>query len=68
MNPVLPLQKKCHGLKFYKQIDEFYKTIKKHKLYDIISTDETWLNAYEVRKHFYETIGKRCIQKNIRIN
>jgi len=46
-----------------KQIDEFYKTIKKHKLDDIISIDETSLNAYEVRKHCYETIGKRCIIK-----
>ena len=46
-----------------KQIDEFYKTIKKHKLNDIISIDETSLNAYEVRKHCYETIGKRCVIK-----
>ena len=46
-----------------KQIDEFYKTIKKHNLNDIISIDETSLNAYEVRKHCYETIGKRCVIK-----
>ena len=46
-----------------KQIDEFYKTIKKYKLNDIISIDETSLNAYEVRKHCYETIGKRCVIK-----
>jgi len=46
-----------------KQIDEFYKTIQKYKLNDIISIDETSLNAYEVRKHCYETIGKRCVIK-----
>ena len=28
-----------------------------------ISIDETSLNAYEVRKHCYETIGKRCVIK-----
>jgi len=33
-----------------KQINEFYKTIKKYNLNDIISIDETSLNAYEVRK------------------
>ena len=36
---------------------------KKYKLNDIISIDETSLNAYEVRKHCYETIGKRCVIK-----
>ena len=46
-----------------KQIDEFYKIIKKYKLNDIISIDETSLSAYEVRKHCYETIGKRCVIK-----
>jgi len=46
-----------------KQINEFYKTIKKYNLNDIISIDETSLNAYEVRKHCYETIGKRCVIK-----
>ena len=30
---------------------------------DIISIDETSLNSYEVRKHCYETIGKRCVIK-----
>lgn len=46
-----------------KQLTDFYKIIKKHKLEDIISIDETSLNAYEVRKHCYETIGKRCVIK-----
>ena len=46
-----------------RQIKEFYKTINKYKLDDIISIDETSLNAYEIRKHCYETIGKRCIVK-----
>ena len=46
-----------------KQLDKFYKTIKKHNLAEIISIDETSLNAYEVRKHCYETIGKKCMIK-----
>lgn len=46
-----------------KQLDKFYKTIKKHNLDEIISIDETSLNTYEVRKHCYETIGKKCMIK-----
>jgi transposase len=46
-----------------KKLREFYEEIKKYKLDDIISIDETSLNAYEVRKHCYEKIGKRCIIK-----
>jgi transposase-like protein len=46
-----------------KQLKEFYKKIKKYNLDDIICIDETSLNAYEVRKHCYEKIGKRCTVK-----
>lgn len=46
-----------------KQLKDFYKKVKKYNLDDIISIDETSLNAYEVRKHCYEIIGKRCTIK-----
>lgn len=47
-----------------KQLKIFYKKIKEHKLKDIICIDETSLNAYEVRKHCYDKLGKRCVIKN----
>ena len=46
-----------------KQLKIFYKKIKEHKLKDIICIDETSLNAYEVRKHCYGKLGKRCVIK-----
>ena len=46
-----------------KQLKDFYKEISKYKLEDIICIDETSLNSYEVRKHCYETIDKRCVVK-----
>ena len=46
-----------------KQLKIFYKKIKEHKLKDIICIDETSLNAYEVRKHCYDKLGKRCLIK-----
>ena len=46
-----------------KQLKQFYKEVKKHKLENIICIDETSLNAYETRKHCYEKIGKRCTVK-----
>lgn len=46
-----------------KQLKEFYDTIKKTDINDIISIDETSLNAYEVRKYCYSKLGKRCVVK-----
>ena len=46
-----------------KQLKIFYKKIKEHKLKDIICIDKTSLNAYEVRKHCYDKLGKRCVIK-----
>lgn len=46
-----------------KLLDEFYKNISKYKIDDIICIDETSLNSFEVRKHCYEEIGKRCVIK-----
>jgi len=46
-----------------KKIKEFYNEIKKYKLEDIISIDETSINALQLRHHCYNTIGKRCVMK-----
>ncbi len=46
-----------------KQIAEFYETIKKYKLEDIICIDETSLNSFEIRKHCYNDVGRRCVIK-----
>jgi len=46
-----------------KQLKTFYEEIKKYNLDDLICIDETSLNSYEVRKHCYEKIGKRCTIK-----
>ena len=46
-----------------KKIKEFYNEIKKYKLEDIISIDETSINALQLRHHCYNTIGKRCVIK-----
>ena len=46
-----------------KEIKEFYEEVKKYDINDIICLDETSLNAFQVRKHCYETVGKRCVIK-----
>ena len=46
-----------------KQLIAFYDVIKKTNIDDIISIDETSLNAYEVRKYCYSKLGKRCVVK-----
>ena len=46
-----------------KQLEEFYKEVKKYSIDDIICLDETSLNALQVRNHCYEEVGKRCVIK-----
>ena len=41
-----------------KNLKEFYKEIKKHKIKDIICIDETTLNALQKKHHCYNDIGK----------
>jgi hypothetical protein len=45
------------------KLKEFYKEIKKHKLEDIISIDETSISALMKRNHCYSEVGKRCVIK-----
>lgn len=46
-----------------KQLADFYAEIKKHKLSDIISIDETSIKTYTTRNFCYSYIGKRCVVK-----
>lgn len=43
------------------KLKEFYKEIKKYKIKDIISIDETSINALQKRHHCYNDVGKRCV-------
>lgn len=45
------------------ELKNFYKEISKHNLNDIICIDETSINSYEIRKHCYNKLGKRCVIK-----
>lgn len=45
------------------KIKEFYGIISQYNLDNIICVDETSLNSYEVRKHCYSDLGKRCVIK-----
>ena len=46
-----------------KQMDNFYKEVKKYKLDDIICIDESSLNSYHTRQYCYSNEGKRCVLK-----
>lgn len=56
-------------LRFGKPIDineklkDFYTTIKGYKIDDIISIDETSINAFQVRNRCYSRKGTRCVVK-----
>jgi transposase len=43
------------------KLKEFYKEIQKYKIKDIISIDETNINALQKRHHCYNNVGKRCV-------
>lgn len=45
------------------QLRDFYTTVKKYKIDDMISIDETSLGSYMVRKYCRNKLGKRCVLK-----
>ena len=59
----VPVLRYGKPIEIEKEIKDFYKEISKYNLDDLISIDETSLNTLEIRKHCYETIGKRCTIK-----
>jgi transposase len=46
-----------------RNLEEFYKEVKKYKIEDIICIDETSINGLQKRNHCYNDIGKRCVIK-----
>ena len=59
----VPVLRYGKPIEIEKQIKDFYKEVSRYNLDDLISIDETSLNTLEIRKHCYETIGKRCTIK-----
>jgi hypothetical protein len=45
------------------KLKEFYNTIKKYDMRQIICIDETSINALQKRHHCYSKLGKRCVIK-----
>ena len=45
------------------ELQKFYDIVKQYDIKDIICIDETSLNSFMKRNHYYETIGKRCVVK-----
>jgi len=58
-----PVQRYGKPIDIKEQLQEFYNTIKKYKIDDMISIDETSLGSFMVRKYCRNRIGKRCVLK-----
>ena len=56
----IPIKRFGKDININDNLKEFYKQIKKYNLNDIISVDETSINALQKRNHCYNEIGKRC--------
>jgi len=59
----IPIKRFGKDINVNDNLKEFYKEIKKYNLNDIISIDETSINALQKRNHCYNEIGKRCTIK-----
>jgi transposase len=58
-----PIKRFGKKINIKSKLKEFYEEISKYKLKDIISIDETSINALQKRNHCYNEIGKRCVIK-----
>ena len=58
-----PIKRFGKKINIKSNLKEFYEEINKYKLKDIISIDETSINALQKRNHCYNEIGKRCVIK-----
>lgn len=47
----------------HNQLKEFYRTLQKYNIDDMISIDETSIGSFMVRKYCRNKIGKRCVLK-----
>ena len=59
----IPIKRFGKDININDNLTEFYKEIKKYNLNDIVSVDETSINALQKRNHCYNEIGKRCVIK-----
>ena len=55
-----PIKRFGKDINIKEKIKEFYIEVKKYKLDDIISIDETSINGLQKRNHCYNDVGKRC--------
>ena len=58
-----PVKRFGKDIEINSKLSEFYEEIKKHKLEDIISIDETSISGLQNRHHCYSKLGKRCVIK-----
>jgi hypothetical protein len=58
-----PIKRFGKDINIHKQIKDFYKNIKQYNINDIISIDETSINALQSSHHCYSEKGKRCVIK-----
>ena len=58
-----PIKRFGKDIDINQKIKEFYEEVKKYKLEDIISIDETSIKSLQKRNHCYNEIGKRCVIK-----
>ena len=59
----IPIKRFGKDININDNLKEFYKEVKKYDLSNIISIDETSINALQIRNHCYNEIGKRCTIK-----
>jgi transposase len=59
----IPIKRFSKDININDNLKEFYKEVKKYDLNNIISIDETSINALQIRNHCYNEVGKRCTIK-----
>ena len=59
----IPIKRFGKDININDNLTDFYKEIKKYNLNDVISIDETSINALQIRNHCYNEVGKRCTIK-----
>jgi transposase len=59
----VPISRFGKPIDINEKLKDFYTTIKGYAIDDIISIDETSINAFQVRNRCYSRKGKRCVVK-----
>lgn len=58
-----PIKRFGKDINIHKQIKDFYENVNQYNINDIISIDETSINALQSRHHCYSEKGKKCVIK-----